>query len=30
MSWLAQNWDSIMTIVNMIGLVFLSGKKANK
>jgi len=30
MSFLAQNWDLIMTLINSIGLAFLAGKKANK
>lgn len=28
MTWLASNWDAIMTIINSIGLLFISRKKA--
>lgn len=27
MQWLADNWDSLMTILNTIGLVLISKKK---
>nr|QJB19537.1 MAG: hypothetical protein [Microvirus sp.] len=27
MTWLAQNWETLMTVINMIGLAFLSTKK---
>lgn len=30
MTWLATNWDNIMTVLNMIGLLVLQNKKANK
>lgn len=30
MSWLAANWDSIMTVLNAIGLLFVTKAKANK
>lgn len=30
MSWLASNWDSIMTILNMVGLLVLNHTKAPK
>jgi len=30
MSFLAQNWDSIMTILNMVGLLVLNKTKASK
>lgn len=28
MQWLAENWDSIITILNSIGFLFLSRKKS--
>lgn len=30
MSWLADNWDAIMTILNTVGLLIVTKKKANK
>lgn len=30
MSWLAANWDSIMTILNTVGLLFISKQKKDK
>lgn len=30
MEWLANNWDAIMTLLNTIGLLFISKVKANK
>lgn len=30
MTWLASNWDSIITILNTVGLLFVNSKKANK
>lgn len=27
MEWLAQNWDTLMTILNTIGLLFVSRAK---
>lgn len=30
MNWLASNWDSIMTVINMIGLLILQKNKAPK
>ena len=30
MSWLASNWDSIMTILNMVGLLVLNKTKVSK
>lgn len=30
MAWLASNWDTIMTILNTIGLLVLKQTKASK
>jgi hypothetical protein len=30
MTWLAQNWEAIMTIFNLIGVTFLHINKAPK
>ena len=30
MSWLANNWDAIMTILNTLGLLIVSKAKAKK
>lgn len=29
-AWLAQNWDALMTVLNMIGLLVLQKNKAPK
>jgi len=30
MAWLSANWDSIMTILNTVGLLFISKAKKDK
>jgi len=30
MTWLADNWDNIITVLNMIGLLLLGKTKASK
>lgn len=30
MNWLSENWDTLMTVLNTIGLLFVSRKKAVK
>jgi len=30
MSWLAQNWDALITILNTIGLFIIQGSKQPK
>ena len=30
MTWLASNWDTIMTILNTVGLLVINSKKVSK